>query len=68
MTPARNSIISVYRTKITVKNRCCKTILNNCSQVLKWNMDLEDCNNILRIESKESIEQKVIDAIALVSI
>jgi uncharacterized protein YvpB len=65
----RDIIISIYKTNITENNLVdIKSILDRCNKVIKWNTDLEDCDNILRIESHDSIEQKIIETLHALSI
>ena len=54
-------IISVYKTNISPQdvNRL-KEVLDNFTKISKWNIDLEDWENILRIESQFSIEKQII--------
>lgn len=52
--------IQVFKTSITkedtrLTNWILRAIIPNCS----WSYDLEDCDNILRIESNEDISQLV---------
>ena len=35
--------------------------LNSLSKIIRWNTDLDDCDNILRIESHEIISDEVIN-------
>ncbi len=37
--------------------------LNNLSQDIKWNFDLEDCDNILKIVSNHISAKKVIEVL-----
>lgn len=69
MMRTRDIIISIYKTNITENNLVdIKSILDRCNKVIKWNTDLEDCDNILRIESHDSIEQKIIETLHALSI
>jgi len=56
-------MIHVFKT--SVKNRTqikkLKPVLDSNFQDIKWNFDLEDCDKILRIESKKNIGKKVIN-------
>lgn len=56
-------MIHVFKT--SVKNKAqikkLKPVLNLNFQDIKWNFDLEDCDKILRIESKKNITKKVIN-------
>ncbi len=55
----------IYVFKTSVKNkkhiRQLSPFLNNLLQQSKWNFDLEDCDKILRIDSKENLRLKIID-------
>lgn len=55
-------MIHVFKT--SVKNKAqikkLKPVLDLNFQDIKWNFDLEDCDKILRIESKKNITKKVI--------
>ncbi len=54
-------IISVFKTDIIEQDLIhVKPILDNFSKIHKWNTDLEDCENILRIESRYKIEKEII--------
>jgi hypothetical protein len=54
----------IYVFKISVKTK--KTVrqltpkLNNILSSSKWNIDIEDCDNILRIDSKTEISEQTI--------
>ncbi len=54
-------IVSVFKTDIQKQelNRLIPA-LNSLSKIIRWNTDLEDCDNILRIESHEIISDEVI--------
>lgn len=54
-------IVSVFKTDIHEQelNRLIPA-LNSLSKIIRWNTDLEDCDNILRIESHEIISDEVI--------
>ena len=54
-------IVSVFKTDIQKQelNRLIPA-LNSLSKIKRWNTDLEDCDNILRIESHEIISDEVI--------
>lgn len=53
----RSSIL-VFRTSVsTIKDvERVGTILNKCSQILTWNIDLEDWEKVLRIECGENLK------------
>lgn len=54
-------IISVYKTTISENDLTrLKLVLDNFDKISKWNTVLEDCDNILRIESQFSIESEII--------
>lgn len=52
-------IISVYKTDVNTKSklRKVKPVLNKVLLESKWNFDLEDCDKILRVESKNSYSE-----------
>jgi hypothetical protein len=53
---SRNLIISVYKTSISEKDmETLKPVLDRFNKVIKWNTDLEDLENILRVESNHAI-------------
>ena len=62
-------IISVYKTNISPQdvNRL-KEVLDNFTKISKWNIDLEDWENILRIESQFSIEKQIINRLNNINI
>jgi hypothetical protein len=54
-------IVSVYRTNITPQDLLLvKSSLDNFDKINKWCVDLEDRENILKIESYFSIEEEII--------
>ena len=62
-------MISVYKTSLTEGDlEVLKTVLNSLPKIAKWSTDLEDCDNILRIESKYAIEQDIISILQAHSI
>lgn len=57
--------ISVFRTNIQAKDIITlSSIFNKMPSVLKWNTDLEDFENILRIESFEDIANTIINILS----
>ena len=53
--------ISVFKTSIQEKDLTqLLSLLNNLEDLRRWNTDLEDCDNILRIESNKDIANKII--------
>ncbi len=38
--------------------------LNEFSEITKWNFDLEDIDNVLRIESMRDVTQELVDILA----
>ncbi|MCK0192382.1 hypothetical protein [Arenibacter sp. F20364] len=56
----------IFQTDIKSKNKV-KSIgplLNNHSNILKWTIDLEDIDNVLRIEAnKNLLEEEVIELV-----
>jgi hypothetical protein len=62
-------IISVYKTSISHEDIShLKIVLDNFTKITKWNTDLDDCDNILRIESQFSVENKVIRILSMLKI
>jgi hypothetical protein len=60
MTYSKDLIVSVFKTSISVQDEMrLKPVLDSWSRILKWNTDLEDCDNILRIESQDDINQDI---------
>jgi hypothetical protein len=55
-------MIHVFKTSVKNKAQIKKLrpVLDLNFQDIKWNFDLEDCDKILRIESKKNITKKVI--------
>ncbi|MBD3661643.1 MAG: hypothetical protein HUJ11_05610 [Arenibacter algicola] len=54
----------IFQTDIKSKNKVksVEPILNSHSNILKWTIDLEDIDNVLRIEAtKNLMEEEVID-------
>ena len=47
--------LTIYKTSVATNKQVqqIKTLLNNLPVVTQWNFDLDDCDNILRIISKE---------------
>ena len=48
--------ITIFKTSVNTnrKIRRVKGILNGIKEIDQWNFDLEDCDNILRIESRDN--------------
>ncbi|MGB1205396.1 MAG: hypothetical protein ACPG5B_07115 [Chitinophagales bacterium] len=65
----REIIVSVFKTDIQEQelNRL-MPVLNSFNKIIKWNTDLEDCDNILRIESYEIIVDEIINLLTKVGI
>ncbi len=56
----------IFRTDIKSKKsvKSLKSIFNNHSDIIKWSIDLEDIDNVLRIEAtKNLLEENVIDLV-----
>jgi hypothetical protein len=56
-------MIYVFKTSVKTKNQV-KNLEPHINKVLpneKWNFDLQDCDKILRIDSKENIVPKITD-------
>lgn len=60
-------MIHVFKTSVKNKTQIkkLKPVLDSNFQEIKWNFDLEDCDKILRIESKKNICRKVISLLKL---
>ncbi len=58
----------LFRTDIKSKKKvkALKPVFNNHSDILKWSIDLEDIDNVLRIEATTNLSEK--DVIDLVRI
>jgi hypothetical protein len=54
--------ISVYRTNITQwqQIRTMEKIISSYSGIEKWNVDIEDCDKVLRIEAIRKTHEKLI--------
>ncbi len=64
-----NLIISVYKTSISDSDLIrIKPILDNLDKIHTWSIDLEDWENILRIESQYAIEKEIISALDALSV
>ncbi|MBG6130257.1 hypothetical protein IWQ47_001660 [Aquimarina sp. EL_43] len=58
----------IFRTDIKSKKkvRSLKPVLNNHSDIIKWSIDLEDIDNVLRIEATTNLsEGDVIDLVEI---
>lgn len=58
--------ILIFRTDIKSKKsvKSLKSTFNNHSDIIKWSIDLEDIDNVLRIEvTKNLLEENVIDLV-----
>ncbi|AZB23416.1 hypothetical protein EG339_01630 [Chryseobacterium bernardetii] len=55
-------MISVFKTNVTNEKEIetLKPLLDTHLEITKWNFDLEDCDNILRIDSFSEIAQPTI--------
>ncbi len=61
---SKNLIISVYKTSISEKDLLnLKSVLDNFNKDIKWSTDLDDVENILRIESQYEIEKEIITSL-----
>ena len=60
-------MIFVFKTSVKTKTevRQLKPQINNMLCAEKWNFDLQDSDNILRIESEENIVLKITDLLHL---
>lgn len=58
----------IFRTDIKSKKKVksVKTVFNNHSDIIKWSIDLEDIDNVLRIEATKNLsEEEVIDLVKI---
>lgn len=56
----------LFRTDIksNKKVKSLKTVYNNHSDIIKWSVDLEDIDNVLRMEATKNLSEKdIIDLI-----
>ncbi len=60
-------MIFVFKTSVKTKTavRQLKPHINNILSTEKWNFDLQDSDNILRIDSEENIVLKITDLLYL---
>tara|TARA_B110000091_G_scaffold207499_1_gene245798 strand:- start:360 stop:608 length:249 start_codon:yes stop_codon:yes gene_type:complete len=66
---SERTIISVYKTSTSPENvNRLQEVLDNFTKISKWNIDLEDWENILRIESQFSIEKQIINRLNNINI
>lgn len=57
--------ISVFKTSIQEKDlKKIENALIKISGIKRWNTDLEDCDNILRIESNKDLSNEIIKTLA----
>ena len=65
----KNLIISVYKTSNSEKDLISlKPVLDSFNKIVKWSTDLEDWENILRIESQYAIEKEIISMLHVLHI
>ncbi|MDG1237657.1 MAG: hypothetical protein P8N69_01960 [Flavobacteriales bacterium] len=58
-------VISVFKTSLEEKDlRNIENALIKISGIRRWNTDLEDCDNILRIESNKDLSNEIIKTLA----
>ena len=52
--------ILIFRTDIKSKKKVksVKTVLNNHADILKWTIDLDDIDNVLRIEANDDLTEE----------
>ncbi len=61
----QSMIVSVFRTSIRPRDIAfLSTIFDKIHAIHKWNTDLEDCDNILRIESYKDIADSIISILS----
>lgn len=62
-------MVSIYKTSISEKDLTrLKLALDKIHVINKWNTDLEDRDNILRVESNENISKNKINALYQINI
>ncbi|WP_109435106.1 hypothetical protein [Aquimarina sp. AU119] len=56
-------MILVFKTTVTSteKANSISPFIDALPAIIRWNFDLEDCDNVLRIECTNDISQEVID-------
>jgi len=56
-------MIFVFKTSVKTRSQVkkLKPQMDNMLPIAKWNFDLDDCDNILRIDCKENIVSKIIN-------
>lgn len=61
-------MILVFKTNIDTMHKIdiIEPILNSIFQKTNWNFDLEDCDNILRIDTKKNSAQLIIEKITAI--
>jgi len=52
--------VLVFKTSVKYKKEI-KPLSKSLNQFGKWNFDLEDCDNILRVEADESIAKSIMN-------
>ena len=60
--------LHIFRTDIKTKKKLksLKPLFNGHSDILKWSVDLEDIDNVLRIEATKNLSEKaVIDLVRI---
>lgn len=66
---SERTIISVYKTSTSPEDvKRLQEVLDSFTKISKWNIDLEDWENILRIESQFSIEKQIINMLNNINI
>lgn len=55
-------MIYVFKTSVKLKKEVRKLTpyLNNLARPSKWSFDLEDCDKILRVDSKKEVSETII--------
>lgn len=58
----KQGFILVFRTNINRKKdvKSLTPLFNNCAEIIKWNIDIADCDNVLRIEATNPNHEPVI--------
>ena len=65
----KNLIISVFKTSISKRDlKSIKPVLDSFNKIETWSTDLEDWENILRVESFYAIEKEIIRMLHVLNI
>ena len=58
--------ILVFKTNVTSKRKVSKVqpLLTSVAAITQWNFDLEDCDNILRVEGENVCPESIAELVA----